>query len=238
VTSALNNLGRVYWNQGNYGEADGFARRALAIHEKALGQDHPDVAETLNSLAVVYASAGNNENALAYSRRATRVVIAHAETEISNTHNEKSGGLVAQRAYYFRLHVANLAAAAQKGLEPAPQVGREGLEMAQWAIQSSAAAALQQIGVRFGSGGGALAALVRERQDLAALWRDQNKKFIEALGKCRGQKNQAAIERLRKEMTDTESRIANVAARLEKNFPEYAALANPQPLQAEEVSGS
>jgi CHAT domain-containing protein len=107
--------------------------------------------------------------------------------------------------------------------------------MAQWAIQSSAAAALQQIGVRFASGGGTLAALVRERQDLAALWRDQNKKFVEALGKSRGQKDQAAIERLRKEMTDTESRIANVAARLEKNFPEYAALTNPQPLRAEEV---
>ena len=42
-------------------------------------------------------------------------------------------------------HVANLAVAAREGIEPAPSLAHEALEVAQWASQSSAAAAIQQI---------------------------------------------------------------------------------------------
>ena len=41
---ALNNLAELYQAQGRYGEAEPLFKRALAIHEKALGPDHPDVA--------------------------------------------------------------------------------------------------------------------------------------------------------------------------------------------------
>jgi CHAT domain-containing protein/Tfp pilus assembly protein PilF len=236
VAEILNNLAAVYGFQGRYGEAEGLYRRALAIREKALGADHPDVATTLNNLANVYASAGDSARALAYSRKATHAVVAHAATETLGTkQKEKSGGLVEQRVDFFRLHVANLAAAAQKDIEPTSQLGREGLEIAQWATQSSAASALQQMGARFASGSGSLAARVRERQDLAALWREQDKKLVDALGKPQGQQDQAALERLRTQMADTENRIAAATARLEKEFPEYASLANPKPLQSEGV---
>ena len=42
---ALDNLARVYGQQGKYADAEGLYKRALAIREKALGADHPDVAE-------------------------------------------------------------------------------------------------------------------------------------------------------------------------------------------------
>ena len=42
-------------------------------------------------------------------------------------------------------HVANLAVAAREGIQPAPSLAHEALEVAQWANQSSAAAAIQQI---------------------------------------------------------------------------------------------
>ena len=41
---ALNNLAALYDNQGRYAEAEPLYKRALAIQEKALGPDHPDVA--------------------------------------------------------------------------------------------------------------------------------------------------------------------------------------------------
>ena len=160
-------------NQGKYAEAEPLYKRALAIQEKALGADHPDVADTLNNLAILFASSGNSEKALAYSRKATASVIAHAATETTGAqHKEGAGGLVEQRTNYFVRHVANLAAAAQKRIEPKAQLGREALVMAQWAKQSSAAAAVQQMGLRFAAGSDALAALVRERQDLSAFWRE------------------------------------------------------------------
>src|SRR5262249_17939304 len=138
-------------------------------------------------------------------------------------------------ASYFLRHVANLAAAAQRKIEPASRLGQEGLETAQWSIQSSAALALQQMGTRFASGSSTLAALARESQDLAALWRDQNNKLAQALVKPQEQQDQAALERLRQGMAENEGRISAAAARLEKEFPEYAALASPKPLKAEEV---
>ena len=48
-------------------------------------------------------------------------------------------------------HVANLAVAARKGIEPAPSLAHEAFEVAQWASQSSAAAAIQQMSTRFAS---------------------------------------------------------------------------------------
>ena len=98
--------------------------------------------------------------------------------------------------------------------------------------QSSAAAALQQMGTRLASGGGTLATLVRQNQDLAALWRDKDKALITALSEG---KNQAGIDVLRKEIADLESRLTAVAARLDTEFPEYAALARPKPLKVEEA---
>jgi hypothetical protein len=46
-------------------------------------------------------------------------------------------------------HVANLAVAARKGIEPAPSLAHEAFEVAQWASQSSAAAAIQRMSTRF-----------------------------------------------------------------------------------------
>ena len=141
------------------------------------------------------------------------------------------GGLVEQRAGFFRRHVANLAAAARKGTEQEPVLGREALEVAQWASHSSAAAAVGQMSARFATGSGALAALVRESQDLSAAWRDKDRRLLDALSKPEGQRDGMAIEVLRKDIADNEIGIATVAGRLDKEFPEYATLTNPKPLK-------
>ena len=229
--------------QGKYADAEGLHKRALAIKEKTLGQDHPDVAKpstvwptctearqvrrrrgalqaragdlgegarrrpprcgrTLNDLAVLSASSGNSKNALAYSRKATASVIAHAAAETTGAqHKEGTGGLVEQRTNYFVRHVANLAAAAQKRIEPEAELGREAFVMAQWAKQSAAAAAVQQMGLRFAAGSDALAALVRERQDLSAFWRERDKALDRR--RCRSRKassNPASIDAMRKQI--------------------------------------
>jgi CHAT domain-containing protein len=141
---------------------------------------------------------------------------------------------VEPRAGYFRRHVANLAVAARKGIEPAPSLAHEALEIAQWVSQSSAAAAVQQMGARFASGPGALASLVRENQDLAAAWREQDKSLLEAFSNSDGRREEASIA-LRRKIAETEERLNAVAARIDKEFPDYAALADPKPPTAEEV---
>ena len=236
VALTLGNLGKVYRSQGKYHEADGVYKRALTIREKALGANHPDVAASLNELAFFHSRVGTTKDALSYSRQATAAVIAHGATELPGSQQtEKSGGLIEQRASYFHLHVDVLAAAAQKRLEPAAALRGEGFEVAQWAIHSSAASAVQQMAARFASGGGALAALLRDSQDLAAAWREKDKALIASLSKPEGQTNRIAIEALRKQIADIETKILVVRGRLEKESPDYAALASPKPLTAEGV---
>ena len=51
------------YRQGRYQEAISIARRVAQIKEKALGQDHPDVATSLNNLALLYDSLGDYSKA-------------------------------------------------------------------------------------------------------------------------------------------------------------------------------
>lgn len=54
VAEALNNLAVVCREQVRYEEAEALYRRALAILQDTLGDDHPEVARSLNNLAGIY----------------------------------------------------------------------------------------------------------------------------------------------------------------------------------------
>jgi hypothetical protein len=54
VASTLHNLGIVYADEGKYPQAEQAYDRALAIKEKSLGPEHPNVATTLIGLGIVY----------------------------------------------------------------------------------------------------------------------------------------------------------------------------------------
>ncbi|MCV4691476.1 tetratricopeptide repeat protein, partial [Escherichia coli] len=64
--TSLNNLAGLYDAQGQYALAEPLFKRSLAITEKALGPDHPDVATSLNNLAGPY------EPRVGYARGARR----------------------------------------------------------------------------------------------------------------------------------------------------------------------
>jgi CHAT domain-containing protein/tetratricopeptide (TPR) repeat protein len=236
VATALYHLGNVYKELGKYAEAEGFYRRALAIHENALGADHPVMAEMLERLVYVFDATGNTESALAYSRRAMAAALNHTASETARAkRRDDAGGLVERCRCSFDRHVDILAAAAQKRLEPEAALGREGFIIVQWANQSTAAAAVHQMGLRAAAGNDALAALVRERQDLSNFLRDRDKALVAALSKPGNQQDRAATDALRKQIAAAESKLIALDRRLNAEFPSYAALANPKPLAAEEA---
>jgi CHAT domain-containing protein/Tfp pilus assembly protein PilF len=236
VAQTLSNLGILYRNQGKYAEAEAHYKRALAIYEEKLGRDHPDVARTLIGLAILSASSGHGESALAYSRKATAAVIAHAATEApSAQRNSDLPELLAPRTGYFLNHLAYLDDGVQNGREARPAATQEAFEIAQLANHSTAAAAVQQMGLRFASGSDALAALVRERRDLSTRWRERDAAIIAAMSRPPTQQDGAQIASLRKQLAETENKLAVIETRLEKEFPDYAALASPKPLKVEEV---
>ena len=210
------------------------AQRVLAIREQALGAAHPEVAFTLDDLAILHAALGNIAAALRVFPPGTAAIIAHAASEAAQRRPDRRrrGGLVEQRAHLFssshRSISRSLRAAA---CEPEAALGREGFETAQWATQSAAAAALHQMATRVASGGGALAALVREIQDITGFARVLDEKLLASLANPHGHHDRAPLEVLRQQAERIEGRLAALTAQIEKEFPDYAVLANPSSAQ-------
>ncbi len=64
MAASLNHLAALYQAQkGRYAEAEPLYKRSLAIFEKALGPEHPNVALSLNNLAQLYQDQGKYADA-------------------------------------------------------------------------------------------------------------------------------------------------------------------------------
>ncbi len=73
ASSLLHKVGRYYYNQAQYAEAEPLHRRALALREKSLGSQHPDVAWSLNYLGVLLRRRGKLDEAEVLLRRAVEI---------------------------------------------------------------------------------------------------------------------------------------------------------------------
>jgi CHAT domain-containing protein len=163
-------------------------------------------------------------------------VVAHAVKEVDGVRQtQASADLIDRRRRHLDRHIVNLALAAHQAIESEPALAGEALEIAQWVHQTFAASALVQMAARFAYGPGMLMILARETQDGFAAWRGLDGKLLDALSKPQGQQDSDAIEALRRQIAVIEGKLAANAARLEKEFPDYAALASPKPLKAEDV---
>ncbi|MBI3815570.1 MAG: tetratricopeptide repeat protein, partial [Nitrospinae bacterium] len=69
----LNQKAGELYGQGRYEEAINYVKRSLEIREKALGREHPDVAQSLNNLAELYRNAGRYSDAEPLYKRALEI---------------------------------------------------------------------------------------------------------------------------------------------------------------------
>ena len=84
---------RLY-GEGRYGEAIPLAQRSLAIREKALGPDHPDVATALNSLAALYSNQGRTADAEPLYKRSLAIsekALGPDHPDVATTLNNLAG---------------------------------------------------------------------------------------------------------------------------------------------------
>jgi tetratricopeptide (TPR) repeat protein len=63
----------LYQAQGNYNGAKPLYQRSLAIREKALGREHPDVAASLNNLAALYFAQDDIPRAINFLNRGSSI---------------------------------------------------------------------------------------------------------------------------------------------------------------------
>ncbi len=79
MATSLNNLALLYEAQGKYAEAEPLYGRALAILEKTLGPDHPNVAQSLENYAALLREINRKTEAAELEARAKAIRTKHAK---------------------------------------------------------------------------------------------------------------------------------------------------------------
>lgn len=238
VALTLNNLALLYDYQGRDVEAEPLYQRSLAIHEKALGPDHPEVANTLNNLAGLYRVQGRYVEAVHYYRRGTSAttrrmlrgtsIVGRKLTQIMETEAARS-------SFAFSKFVKTAHRLAGQQPQSHDMLAREMFKIAQWASSSVAAASLAKMAARQATGDGDLARLVRERQDLVAEWQKRDALRSTAVAQPSAKRNKKQETENVARLADIDRRILIIDKRLATDFPDYTALANPEPLTISQV---
>ncbi|PID48664.1 MAG: hypothetical protein CR991_10580, partial [Proteobacteria bacterium] len=83
------NLAALYYLMGEYTQALPLCESALATQERVLGQEHPDVAQTLNNLGIVYLGMDQYNESAAYLKRALSIYELKLGAEHPDTQNTK-----------------------------------------------------------------------------------------------------------------------------------------------------
>jgi CHAT domain-containing protein/tetratricopeptide (TPR) repeat protein len=212
IAQALNVLADLYLAQGRYADAEPLYKRSLAIYEKAFGPDHPSVAGGLNHLAWLFTRQGRYADALPL----VQTTIGHGRA-----------------VPYIALPV--LFAAQDNGLMPAGKAQDDALNVVQHASQSVATAAVNKLAARLAAGSDRLAGLVRNDQDLAAEAEALDKAVLAAVSKEPAKRDTAAEQRIRDRLAEIAKQRATLQGIFAAEFPDYAALSDPQPLTVKEI---
>jgi tetratricopeptide (TPR) repeat protein len=227
-------LGDLYLAQGRLPEARSMLERALAGGERTLGPDHPNTLNSLRMLAELDLKSNRPEEALSKLKRVVAALGAR---------RQEGGQLTAQRfsneirPLLRRSASASLANAAwQLGAGTSPSSAEradDAFVAAQLATQSTAAAAISQMAVRFASSDDALGRLVREGQDLVQRWQAIDQQLTAGAGQNAA--DAKARQELRAELDQVDKDLRAVDLRLAVEFPQFAALTQPRPLKIGEV---
>jgi CHAT domain-containing protein/Tfp pilus assembly protein PilF len=254
VATTLNNLANLYDTPGRYADAEPLYRRALEIREKAFGPGHPDVATALNNLAVLYTHQNRSADAEPLFKRALAVRekalgpghpnVAYSLNNLAEFYNNEHRyadalPLVQTAAGQGRafpwIALPVLFAAQDSGLAPVSKAQDDALGVVQRASRSAAAAAVNKLGARLAAGNSRLSSLARNDQDLAAEAERLDKAIIAAVSKEPAKRAAAAEQQIRDRLAEIEKQRAVLKGVFAAEFPDYAALSNPQPLAVKEI---
>jgi CHAT domain-containing protein/tetratricopeptide (TPR) repeat protein len=232
----INNLAALYRVQGRYTEAEALYSRTLEVRERVLGREHPDTLMSVNNLAALYFIQRDWSRAAEFWRRSTAGIAARTRRGAlvtGVTGNKK--GESQQLSWQFRGHVKAVYRLAQQGRSPDAATSFEMFQTAQWALSSEAAQSLAQMAARSAKGNGAIARLVRERQDLVAEWQRLETWRNRALGHVAAKRDAKAEAENVARLDAIVARISEIDKRLALEFPDYASLASPTPLTVADV---
>jgi CHAT domain-containing protein len=205
--------------QDGLAQVESLIKRALAIQEQSFSPDYAAVLTSLrhytpglNNLAEVYRTRGRYTEALAVVQIAIRNGQAHPAVALPV-----------------------LLEARERGFVSTGNALDDALNAMQRASQSSTPAAVAKLAVRLAAGDDRLAQLVRQDQDLSVEAKALDEAIIAAFSKELEQRETTVEERIRDRLAAVAAQRAELQKMLASEFPDYAALSNPQPLSASDI---
>jgi hypothetical protein len=226
-------FGRLYRRMRRF-----FYKRSLAIFETAFGKDHPSFARSLGNLAWLYFGQSDWPRATDYFRRGTDLIAERTRRDtqiIGRTLTGKKTTEVGRSSFGFTFFVKSAHRLAEQQPQSHDKLARERFQVAQWAARSGAAASLAKTAARHATGDQQLALLVRERQDLIDEWQNRDAARRTAIFQLPSKRNKQKEAKRFARLSAIDNRISEIDKRLAVSFPDYAALANPEPLAIDDV---
>lgn len=237
VGTTLHGIAQLYVQQRRFAAAEPLQQRVLTIKRKALGPDHPDTATALSDLAEANFAQERWAKAAEYWRASTEVTIRRVKRGTDG--GAGAGPNEAEReSYRFRGLVKAVYRMAETQRTRAETWADEMLAIAQWAQASQAATSLARMAARQAAGSGELARMVRERQDLVGEWQARDRLLVAAASQPTEQRNATFEAEQRSRLALIDVRLADIDRALAKDFPDYAALAAPEPLRVADVQAA
>jgi len=102
IATLINNLGGVWFSNGEYDKAIGYYEKALTIGLKALGENHPKVATNYNNLGSVWNSNGEYDKAIGYHEQALQIclkTLGDQHQDVAVTYNNLGGAWTEKGEY-------------------------------------------------------------------------------------------------------------------------------------------
>src|SRR5262245_58909594 len=218
---ALQNYAALLSETGRSAQAEANLKEALDINERLYGDNHSTIGAALDILVAHYIAQQRWVDALDPARRAAAVSVQLADR--GKGHAATEGG---QSGSPFR----QLVRAAYGAGSASPELMNEAYVAAQRALDTKAALALAQLAARHATGDGALARMLRERQDLVQEAEVCDKLLVAAVARVPDKRDRVGEDRLKTRIREIGDRIDAIDLSLREKFPEYAALSKTSPI--------
>lgn len=234
VASDVYALALLYDHIGRAAEAEPLFKRALTIRQKSTLYNPGDIALTLGGLATFYDGQGRSADALEAARKAVAIWSLNGATAWDP--NANGGGTNQRKIKDFIPELIRLLYQACAGAPTQPpEILDEAFRASQSARGLETAQALAGMTARYASGSDALAALIREQQDLSNRSQALNAAVINVLSQPPKQRGPNAEAALRSEQSSVDAKLRADQERLRKEFPRFVELARAEPVGVADV---
>ncbi len=239
LASTLSNLAVILDDLGRHAEARSLHQRSFAIMQGALSRHHPEYARSLTNLALNLADTGDWRGAYSKLKQGNQIWIERRVALRGATPSASTSGPDSELRQNADSFLGQIRAGYELWRAASPAQRRILLEESfaahQWASLSSAASAVNKLSARIAAGRGPLSDIVRKQQDLGEQLMALDKTLIRMLSGPPDARRAESEADLRKRAEATRQRLAGLSAELSGRFPEFAALASPQPVSIADV---